>query len=241
MELTIRLPHGEQRLGITGIGERNLKIIREALGVKIIARNGSLRLSGSSEAVGRAADVIERLGDAAERQQPMDRQALLETITTTEAQDRRGRATRNGDGATANGSNGSAPPLASDQLDVYVPGKRVKPLTDGQKNYLDALLKHDLTLCTGPAGTGKTYVAVAAAVSMLKRGHVRKLVLVRPAVEAGEKLGFLPGSMQEKVNPYLRPLLDALHDMMDFDQIQRLHGLRPDRDRPAGVHARPHA
>ncbi|GAB4192910.1 MAG: hypothetical protein Kow00105_07000 [Phycisphaeraceae bacterium] len=103
----------------------------------------------------------------------------------------------------------------------YLPGKQVKALTPGQRAYLQAIFENDLTFCSGPAGTGKTYLAVAAAVSMLKRGQIRKLVLVRPAVEAGEKLGFLPGDLQEKVNPYLRPLLDALHDMMEFDQIQR--------------------
>jgi len=106
-------------------------------------------------------------------------------------------------------------------LDVYLPDKRVKAMTEGQRGYLDAIFTNDLTFCAGPAGTGKTYLAVAAAVSMLKRGQVRKLVLVRPAVEAGEKLGFLPGDLQDKVNPYLRPLLDALHDMMEFDHIQR--------------------
>ena len=220
MELTIRLPEGEQRLGVTGAGERNLKIIRETLGVKITARDGSLRLSGGSDAVGRAADVLERLGQAAREQDPMDRQTLLETITATEAQDRRGAANRP---PARNGQNGEThrAPLTTESLEVYLPGKRIKPMTAGQHAYLDALLNYDLTLCTGPAGTGKTYMAVASAVAMLKRGDVRKLVLVRPAVEAGEKLGFLPGSMQEKVNPYLRPLLDALHDMMDFDQIQR--------------------
>jgi len=217
LELTIRLPQGEQRLGVTGAGERNLKIIREALGVKITARDGALRLSGGSEAVGRAADVLERLGQAAREQEPMDRQSLLETITATEAQDRRRQPGR----GAANNGNAHGKPMDAESLEVYVPGKRIKPMTGGQNAYLDALLNYDLTLCTGPAGTGKTYMAVASAVAMLKRGDVRKLVLVRPAVEAGEKLGFLPGSMQEKVNPYLRPLLDALHDMMDFDQIQR--------------------
>jgi phosphate starvation-inducible PhoH-like protein len=100
-------------------------------------------------------------------------------------------------------------------------GRQVRALTAGQKKYLLAIDKHDMTFCIGPAGTGKTYLAVAAAASMLRRGVIRKLVLVRPAVEAGEKLGFLPGDMQEKVNPFLRPLLDALHDMMDYEQIQR--------------------
>ena len=100
-------------------------------------------------------------------------------------------------------------------------GRRIRALSEAQQRYLEAIYEYPLTLCTGPAGTGKTYLAVAAAVAMLKSGQVRKLVLVRPAVEAGEKLGFLPGNMLDKVNPYLRPLLDALHDMMEFEQIQR--------------------
>jgi phosphate starvation-inducible PhoH-like protein len=106
-------------------------------------------------------------------------------------------------------------------MDVYLPGRKIHAKTPGQKAYIRAIDQFDLTFCIGPAGTGKTYLAVAAAVALLKRGQFRKLVLVRPAVEAGEKLGFLPGSMQDKVNPYLRPLLDALHDMMDFEQVQR--------------------
>ena len=96
-------------------------------------------------------------------------------------------------------------------------------------------------LCCGPAGTGKTYLAVAMAVAALKRQAIRKIVLVRPAVEAGESLGFLPGDLQAKINPYLRPLLDALHEMMDHDLIKQLHGRGPDRGDSAGLHARPHA
>ena len=91
----------------------------------------------------------------------------------------------------------------------------------GSGKYLDAILKHDLTFCIGPAGTGKTYLAVAAAANMLKHGQAKRIVLARPAVEAGERLGFLPGDLQAKVNPYLRPLFDALHDMMDFEQVKR--------------------
>jgi phosphate starvation-inducible PhoH-like protein len=109
----------------------------------------------------------------------------------------------------------------ADEIDVYARGHAVKPMTEGQKRYLDAILHNDLTFCLGPAGTGKTYLAVAAAANMLKRGQVRRIVLARPAVEAGERLGFLPGDLQAKVNPYLRPLFDALHDMMDFDQVKR--------------------
>ncbi|HEX7011066.1 MAG TPA: PhoH family protein [Phycisphaeraceae bacterium] len=212
MELTIRLPHGEERIGVTGAAERNLKIIRETLGVHVSARNGSLRLSGDSQAVSRAAHVLERLGDAARRQRPMTRQELLEAIAVSSNQGR----------YAGPAKEPAAPDASAGQiLDVFLTGKRVKPLTEGQRAYLQAIHSHDLVFCVGPAGTGKTYLAVAAAVAMLKRGDVRKLVLARPAVEAGERLGFLPGTMQEKVHPYLRPLLDALHDMMEFDQVQR--------------------
>ena len=106
-------------------------------------------------------------------------------------------------------------------LDVYASGQIVKPKTPGQIRYLKAMQTRDMVFCTGPAGTGKTYLAVAVAVHMLKHQQVKRLVLVRPAVEAGEKLGFLPGDMQAKVNPYLRPLFDALGDMMAYEQIRR--------------------
>ena len=218
MELTIRLPHGDERLGITGAGEQNLKIIRESLGVSITARNGSLRLSGATDPVGRAARVLERLGEAAAAEEPMSRPELLEMIASVNTEPASPAAQPSERESEPPGQSAKQP---ADTLEVYLEGKRLKPQTEGQRHYLRLMQKHDLTFCTGPAGTGKTYLAVAMAVAKLKRGEVRKLVLVRPAVEAGEKLGFLPGSMQEKVNPYLRPLLDALHDMMEFDQIQR--------------------
>jgi phosphate starvation-inducible PhoH-like protein len=219
LELTIRLPQGDARLAVTGAGEQNLKIIRESLGVSIVARNGALRLSGEDEPVGQAAHVLRQLGDAAEAERPVSRPELLEMVATAHTQSPAEPAVQQADEA-ARRVQGEAP-RPGEPLDVYLEGKRIQARTEGQQRYLDLLQKHDLTFCTGPAGTGKTYLAVAMAVSLLKRGVVRKLVLVRPAVEAGEKLGFLPGSMQEKVNPYLRPLLDALHDMMEFDQIQR--------------------
>ncbi len=109
----------------------------------------------------------------------------------------------------------------SGSLDVYVAGQVVKAKTPGQARYLEAMQARDLVFCMGPAGTGKTYLAVAVAVHMLKHQMAKRLILVRPAVEAGERLGFLPGDMQAKVNPYLRPLFDALHDMMDYEQIRR--------------------
>jgi len=108
-----------------------------------------------------------------------------------------------------------------DRLRVYAGGRRIEPRTANQRLYIEAIRDHDLVFGIGPAGTGKTYLAVAAAVHMLKSGRIRRLILVRPAVEAGEKLGFLPGDLEQKVNPYLRPLFDALHDMMDFATLKR--------------------
>ena len=208
--MTIQLPDGDHRLAVTGPAERNLKIIREALGVNVSLRNGSLRLTGETRAVGQAAVVIERLTEGARTGKPMRREQVLETVSTA--------ALTNPSPA---GPTVNAAPSTPETMEVYLPGKRIRAKTAGQLAYLEALHHHDLTFCIGPAGTGKTYLAVAAAVSMLKAGQVRKLVLVRPAVEAGEKLGFLPGTMQDKVNPYLRPLLDALHDMMEFEHIER--------------------
>jgi len=212
MELTIKITESPARVGITGPGECNLKIIREALGVSISARSDTLRVTGKIEPVGRAAHVIERLAEAARHDRPMTRKQLIDLLATTNSAPP--------DSLRPHSNNGDRMDAQSG-LDVYLPGRRVTPATPGQRHYLQSILDHDLTFCCGPAGTGKTYLAVAAAAAMLKRGLCRKLVLVRPAVEAGEKLGFLPGTMQEKVNPYLRPLLDALHDMMAFDQIER--------------------
>ncbi|MCE9589141.1 MAG: PhoH family protein [Planctomycetes bacterium] len=218
-----------------GAAERNLKIIRETLGVTLVARDGSLRISGDSKAVGRAAHVLEHLSLAAKRSRSLTRQELIETIAS-EGHDPRGSAWEaSGDADSDDEKTGTTDVSpthftpghrqsgrhAAEGVDVYLRGKQVRAMTAGQKRYLQAIHDHDMTFCIGPAGTGKTYLAVAAATGMLKRGEVRKLVLVRPAVEAGEKLGFLPGDLQEKVNPYIRPLLDALHDMMDYEQIQR--------------------
>ena len=204
MELTVRLPSGDARVGTTGAGERNLKLIRESLSVRLTARNGTLRVSGEPEAVQQAARVVEQLAAAAVRGEPMTQRQLLDTLASASESD------------TAETSDSAGP------LDLEGGTEPVTPRTSGQRTYLEQIERHDLTFCVGPAGTGKTYLAVAAAASMLKRGRIRKLVLARPAVEAGERLGFLPGSMREKVNPYLRPLLDALHDLLPLEQLERL-------------------
>lgn len=108
------------------------------------------------------------------------------------------------------------------EVEIRHAGRKVQPRTEGQARYVELIRNHDLTIATGPAGTGKTFLAVATAVESLKAEQIRKIVLVRPAVEAGENLGFLPGDLRAKLNPYLRPLLDALNDMVDFDQARNL-------------------
>jgi phosphate starvation-inducible PhoH-like protein len=117
---------------------------------------------------------------------------------------------------TGSSTNGRTP-----TVDVRQAGKIIRPRTPGQAVFVQAIRENDLVFCSGPAGTGKTYLAVAAAVEALKQKQIGKIVLVRPAVEAGENLGFLPGDMQAKINPYLRPLLDALREMMDYEQVKR--------------------
>ncbi len=215
LDITLELPDGDQRVGVTGAAERNLKILRETLGVHITARNGVLTINGDDAAVGQASRIIERLTDSAMRDEPMTRKQLVDAIAAVTSLPHAGAAVAPGSIARQSESD------IAYGMDVYLPDKRIKAMTEGQRHYLQAIFENDLTFCSGPAGTGKTYLAVAVAVAMLKRGQVRKLVLVRPAVEAGEKLGFLPGDLQDKVNPYLRPLLDALHDMMEFEHIQR--------------------
>lgn len=211
-----------------GLGDRNLKIIREALGVGVLAREGQVIVSGERGPVAAARGVLERLALAAARQEHLTRQQVLDLISEAAL----------GRSGTPGGLSGgtsrqhtepedvAAPPMPEgpaweNHLDVYVGSQAVRAKTPNQQVYLDAIRDNDLVFGIGPAGTGKTYLAVAAAVHMLKHERVRKVILVRPAVEAGERLGFLPGDMQQKVNPYLRPLFDALNDMMDFGTLKR--------------------
>jgi phosphate starvation-inducible protein PhoH and related proteins len=175
-------------------------MIRDTFGVQVIGRDDEVRLSGEREQVGRAAAVLDLLQKTLRRQEWLSVDDVDKAIGSAADHTREHTA---------------------DEIGVYSKGRTIKPRTAGQRRYIEAILTHDLTFCTGPAGTGKTYLAVAVAAGMLKQGSVKRLVLARPAVEAGERLGFLPGDLQAKVNPYLRPLFDALHDMMDFEQVKR--------------------
>jgi len=202
LELTITLDDSGKRAALFGSGDRHLRLIRGALGVQISARDSSIKLSGTAQAVGRAANVLEELQRLLRERDHLTDEVVAEVISY---------ACQVDDARKENG----------DIIEVYTRHTVIRPRTEGQKAYVEAIRHNDLVFCVGPAGTGKTYLAVALAVSMLKAGSVQRVVLVRPAVEAGEKLGYLPGDMQAKVNPYLRPLFDAMHDMMTFDQIKR--------------------
>jgi phosphate starvation-inducible protein PhoH and related proteins len=217
VEITVKVPGGAERVSVVGSAERNLKMIREGLGVGVTAREGRVHLSGNRGAVVAARRVIERLAEASHIE-PLDRQQVLDLIAEESGQSS---AVEHPWGGNGEHAVGVEPQEWDGRLNVYSGGKAVRPRTAHQEHYLSAIRENDLVFAIGPAGTGKTYLAVAAAVHLLKTGRVRRVVLARPAVEAGEKLGFLPGDLREKVNPYLRPLFDALNDMMDYQTVRR--------------------
>jgi phosphate starvation-inducible PhoH-like protein len=218
LEATIRVPSGPVRLAVLGSGERNLKILREALGVAVSARAGTVTIRGERDEVFIARKVIERLAHADEDSPVPARQDVMEMISEEAARLRAGLR----HGLDEHSPDEPTSARAWDgRLDVRASGRLIRPATPNQQIYIDAIRDHDLVFAIGPAGTGKTYLAVAAAVHLLKTDRVRKVILCRPAVEAGEKLGFLPGDLEAKVNPYLRPLFDALHDMLDYATLRR--------------------
>ncbi len=201
MELTVTLERPEARGVLFGPGDSHLRTIRDVLGVQMFARGETVKITGGAKNVSRAASVLAELQRHMRHSQSVTAEAVASALAAAaveeEAQE------------------------AIDVIDVYG-GQVIKPRSAGQRQYIEAMRRHDMVFCVGPAGTGKTYLAVAVAVNMLKRAQIKRVVLARPAVEAGEKLGFLPGDLQAKVNPYLRPLFDSLHDMMDFEQSRRL-------------------
>jgi phosphate starvation-inducible PhoH-like protein len=182
-----------------GACDQHVRRIRDALGVSISARDGRIHVQGEEQAVTHATEVLEQLKAHAQRHGELATEDVGRVLAGVQG-----------------GQTASAQPIK-----VFMTGRQVRPRTPGQARYVEAIQEHDVVLCHGPAGTGKTYLAVAMAVSALKAERIRKLVLVRPAVEAGESLGFLPGDLQAKINPYLRPLMDALHEMMDHELITR--------------------
>jgi phosphate starvation-inducible protein PhoH and related proteins len=199
-EASIAVVDSKALLPLFGPRDQHLKQIRDTLGVRISARDDEIRIEGADEAVAKATGVLEQLRHLVE---------LHGVVSPDDVSQALGQAS------------GQPPPVESLTVEVFQAGRKIQPRTPGQAVYMRAIAEHDLVFCAGPAGTGKTYLAVAMAVAALKQERIRKIVLVRPAVEAGESLGYLPGDLQAKINPYLRPLLDALREMMDYDQIKR--------------------
>jgi phosphate starvation-inducible protein PhoH and related proteins len=202
MEITIELQVPDKQVELFGPADSHLRYIKQMFNVRVVIRKNHLTLSGEDKAVKLAAEAVEQMQRHL-ASHGVIRAADVETIARhLEA-----------------GPSGAA--FSPDGIMVFSRHKVISPSTEGQRRYIKTLLDNDVTFCTGPAGTGKTYLAVAVAVAMLRAKQVRRLILARPAVEAGEKLGFLPGDLQAKVNPYLRPLFDALEDMMDFSQMRK--------------------
>ena len=198
---SIAVLDSKRLVAIFGPRDQHLRRIRSTLGVGVSARDDTIQIEGDEPAVLRAAEVFEELDRIARDHgavEPDEVTRLLARVADPAAQP------------------------APDPIEVARPGRALVPKSAGQAAYVQASRDHDIVLCTGPAGSGKTFLAVALAVASLRAGQVRKIVLVRPAVEAGESLGYLPGDMQAKINPYLRPLLDALREMMDFEAVKRL-------------------
>lgn len=200
MEVTIQLNSTDRQLELFGPADSYLRLLRQSLGVKITARQSRLMIAGKRSDVDRAAGIIDKMQKQLDKRRPLTAADVNAFIN------------QRGSDKTTETDTG---------IVVYSHKKVIRPSTKGQQKYIETMLANDLSFCIGPAGTGKTYLAVAIAVSMLKKKQIRRIVLARPAVEAGEKLGFLPGDLQAKVNPYLRPLFDALEDMMDFVQMKK--------------------
>lgn len=206
-EATLTVSAPDELLQLFGPRDQHLRKLRQLFDVTITHRNGRVRIAGEGDRVSGAMRTLEKLLHKIQKQGTIGGEdvetAAVEEGAIVEA------------GVKAKVSSG-------DDIAIQHAGRRIRPRTEGQAKYVDTIREYDLTFATGPAGCGKTYLAVATAVEALKAGQIRKIVLVRPAVEAGESLGFLPGDLRAKLNPYLRPLLDALGEMVDYDQAREL-------------------
>ena len=204
IEQTISVERMEQAVDLFGSFDENIKIIEHELGVSVVSRDSELKISGEAENVLYGVKAIQGLLSLAARKETITEQNVRYIINLVRA-----------------GNEEHINDIAKDVLCVTAKGKPIKAKTLGQKRYVDAIRKNTVTLGVGPAGTGKTYLAVAAAVAAFREKQVNRIILTRPAVEAGERLGFLPGDLQSKVDPYLRPLYDALFDMLGAETYNK--------------------
>ena len=200
----IAIEKPEQISALFGSFDGNVKILEQELGVTILSRDSGVRISGDDVAVEKALSVVRSLLALSAKGEAITEQNVRYSLSLVQE-----------------GDEGKLEALAQDCLCITSKGKPIRPKTLGQKQYCGLIRDHTVTICTGPAGTGKTYLAVAMAVTAFRAQQVNRIILTRPAVEAGEKLGFLPGDLQQKVDPYLRPLYDALFDMLGSETYQR--------------------
>ena len=204
IERIVNAERVEDLISVFGSFDENIKRIDEAFGVRTINRGTELKVSGDEEPVDKAVRTIEGLLALAAKGEQIDEQRVRYLITLVNE-----------------GNDAQVSKIAKDVVCITAKGKPVKAKTVGQQEYMKAIMKNTVTLGVGPAGTGKTYLAVAAAVAAFRERTVNRIILTRPAVEAGERLGFLPGDLQNKVDPYLRPLYDALYDMLGAETFQK--------------------
>ena len=191
-ERTVNVERVEDLIAVFGSFDENIRRIEDALGVNIVNRGNELKIVGDPENVDKAARTLEGLLTIAARGEVIDEQRVRYLLTLVQE-----------------GNDDQVNRIAKDVVCISAKGKPIKAKTVGQQNYMKAIQKNTITIGVGPAGTGKTYLAVAAAVAAFRERQVNRIILTRPAVEAGERLGFLPGDLQNKVDPYLRPLYDA--------------------------------
>ena len=204
MEQRISIERMEQAVNIFGSFDENIRLLEKEFNVTVTNRDGELRISGEAEDVMHAAKAVQAMLTLSSRGEALGEQNVRYIIDMIRT-----------------GKEEQISELAGDVLCISAKGRPVKPKTIGQKEYIQSVLKNTVTIGVGPAGTGKTYLAVAAAVQAFREKQVNRIILTRPAVEAGERLGFLPGDLQSKVDPYLRPLYDALFDMLGAETYQK--------------------
>ncbi len=204
LERIVSVDRVEDLISVFGSFDENIRRIEEALDVTIINRGNELKIAGEPEAVDKAARALDGLLSLASKGETIDEQRVRYLITLVKE-----------------GNDAQVAQMAKDVVCITAKGKPIKAKTVGQQNYMRAIQKNTVTIGVGPAGTGKTYLAVAAAVAAFRERTVNRIILTRPAVEAGERLGFLPGDLQNKVDPYLRPLYDALYDMLGAETFQK--------------------